>query len=112
MEPLGNGGRALNFQFHQLKLRAAELLFGSKEVAGVRPQGGAVEGDHGRACRTVETTDKLTSLPVVGHVFTLMRVGTGEDKGGQVFAPHHLTQLFQSLCYRIVHNVNLFLDFL
>ena len=36
-QPFGNGGRTVNFQFHQLVFRASQLLPGSNEIARVGP---------------------------------------------------------------------------
>ena len=94
--PLGDGGCVWHLHAHQLELRALQLLLSRQEIATVRPQGSAGECHHGRASRPVEATYPLASLPMVSHVFTLMRIGAGEDKRPQSFAPHLLAQRFQS----------------
>ena len=95
-EPFGNRWRAGHLQLHQLELRAPQLFFCCKEVTGVGPEGGTRHRDDGRACRPVETTDPLASFPMVGHVFTVMRVGAGEDVGSQAFALHLRAQRLNS----------------
>ena len=55
VEPLGDGRRALNLQFHQLELRALQLLLGSEKVARVSPEGGTVHRDDGGAGGAIET---------------------------------------------------------
>ena len=91
--PFCNGGCTRYLQFHQLILGAFQLLLSRQEIAGVGPQGGGVHRDHCRSCRTVETADTLAALPMVGHVFTLMGVGTGEDKCCEMFTLHHFTEI-------------------
>ena len=80
-QPLRDGRRVGHLQLHQLELRAPQLLLGSEEVAGVGPQGGTRHRDHSGACRAVEAADPLATLPVVGHVFAVVRIGTCEDVG-------------------------------
>ena len=43
---------------------------------------------------------------MVGNVFALMRVGTGKYERGQVFAPHHLAEVFQSLVHSLTYMHN------
>ena len=91
-QPLADGGCALDLQLHQLVLRALQLVGSGKEVTGVGPEGSTRHGDHRRTGRAVETTDPLATLPMVGHIFTLVRIGTGEDECAQVLAAHQLPQ--------------------
>ena len=93
IEPLSNGGRSLHLQFHQLKLGVLQLFLGGNEVAGVRPKGGTIHRNDGSSGRTVKAADKFTTLPVVGHILTLMGVGTGEDKRSKVLSLHHLAEV-------------------
>ena len=88
-QPLRDGGCAGHLELHELELGAPQLFLGGEEIAGVGPEGCRMEGDHGGACRAVETRYKLTPLPMVGDVLTLMRVCAGEDEGCQMLAPHH-----------------------
>ena len=53
-QPVGDRRRALHLEFHQHDTRAAELLLGSKEVAGVGPERGSIHRDDDRAGRTIE----------------------------------------------------------
>ena len=107
--PLGDGGCSFHLEFHQLVPCTAQLLLGSEEVARVGPQGCAVQSDDRRTCRTVETAYPLAALPVVGHIFTLMRVGAGEDESRKSLATHHLAQLFQPFVDSICHDIFFFM---
>ena len=78
--PFCDGGSALDLQFHQLILRILKLLLSRNEITGVGPQGCRSHGYHRRTSRTIETGDKLTPLPMVGHILSLMRIGTWENK--------------------------------
>ena len=91
-EPFGNGGRALYPLAHQLVVGALQLLGSSYEIARVRPKRRSMERHYCRSCRAVETTDPLAALPVVGRVFTIVRVGAGKDECTEVFASHFFTQ--------------------
>ena len=91
--PLSDGGCALNLQAHQLKLRSLQLLFSSQEIPRVRPQGCSIHCDHCRSRRAIETADPLTAFPMLGHVFTLMGVSTGENKRCKMFPLHHFTEI-------------------
>ena len=91
--PLRDGWGALDLQFHQLELGALQLFLGCDEIAGVGPKGGTMEGYHRRSCRAVEARDELTSLPMVGDIFALMGICTGEDERRQMLAAHHLPEV-------------------
>ena len=103
--PLSDGRRSGHLQFHQLELGATQLLLGSNKIARIGPQYRRRQRNNSRASRAVETTDKLAPFPVVRHVFTLMRVGTWEDKCSQMFALHHLAQSFNSLSNSHYHHI-------
>ena len=96
-QPRWDGGCTLHLQFHQLEFRPLQLLLSRQEIARVSPEGSRGQRHHSRTCRTVEVTDPLTTLPMVGHIFTLMGVGTGEDASRQMLASHRLTEVLESL---------------
>ena len=96
-QPLGNRWRPLNLQFHQLILGSLQLFLSSEEIARVRPEGSRRQRHHRRTRRTVETADPLPTLPMVGHIFTLMRIRTGEDAGRKMLPPHHFPKTCQTL---------------
>ena len=97
--PLGDGGRAFDLQFHQLVFRAPQLFVCSQEIARVGPEGSRIQGDHCRTRRAIEARDPLTAFPMLCHILTLMRIGTGENTSCQMLTAHHLTEVFQSLIY-------------
>ena len=110
-QPLGNRWRTLDLQFHQLILRSLQLFLSRKEITRVRPKGCRRQRHHRRTCRTVETADPLPTLPMVGHIFTLMRIRTGEDAGRKMLPPHHLPKVFQSFINHFCHNHHCLLVF-
>ena len=103
-KPLGNRRRAGNAFLHQLKACASQLFGGSDEVARVGPERRLVECDHGSTSRTVEAADPFATFPVVGHILTAVRVGTGEDKSTQVFAAHEVAEVVKTLGNLWVHG--------
>ena len=107
-QPLGNRWRTLDLQFHQLILRSLQLFLSRKEIARVRPKGCRRQRHHRRTRRTVKAADPLPTLPMVGHIFTLMGVGTGEDAGRKMLTPHHLPKVFQSFINRFCHILLVF----
>ena len=91
-QPLVDGRVVAHILFHHLEATVLELDFGLQEVARVGPQGGMVEGYHGGAVATREAADPVAEFPVVTDVFTLVRVGAGNDDGIDVQAAHLLAQ--------------------
>ena len=78
--PLRDGGCTLHLQFHQLIFRTFQLFLSRQEITRVSPEGGTVKCHHRRSGRAVEARNKLTALPIIGHIFALMGIGTGENK--------------------------------
>ena len=78
-QPFRNGRRTLDLQFHQLVLRAFQLVCCGNEITGICPEGSRSECNDSGTSRTVEARDKLTAFPMIGDIFALMRVGTGEN---------------------------------
>ena len=104
-EPLRNGRRTLHLEFHQLILGTAQLVSSCKEIAAVSPQRGTMHRDHSRTRRAVEATHPLAALPPVGHILTVVGVGTGKDKRIEMFTAHHLTQVAQPLIDHFFHSI-------
>ena len=95
-QPCRDAGRAGHALLHQHVLRAAELLGSSNEIARVGPQCGLAHRDHSGACRSVESRYPFAPLPVVGNIFTIVRIGAWKDEGIEPLAPHHFAQRSQS----------------
>ena len=103
-QPVGDSWRTLHFEFHQHDTRAAELLLGSKEVAGVGPERGSIHRDDDRASRAIEARDPLAALPVVGDILTIVCICAGEDESPQSLALHHLAERGYSF-YDLSHYI-------
>ena len=91
-QPLVDGGVVAHVLLHHHETAVLELDACLQEVARVGPQGGLVKRYDGRAVAAREAADPVTELPVVTDVFTLVRVGAGNDDGIDIQAAHFLAQ--------------------
>ena len=103
-EPFCRGGCVGKSLLHELEGRTLQLFRCGEEITRVRPQGGTRQGHYGGACRPVEAAYPFACLPVVGDVFSAVRVCAGEDEGFQATLLHPFSQSFYSLGDGLVHD--------
>ena len=91
-QPLVDGGVVTHILLHHHETAVFQLDFSLQEIAGIGPQGSLIEGYHGGAVTASEATNPVTEFPVVTDVFTLVRVGAGNDDGIHIQAAHLVAQ--------------------
>ena len=104
-QPFGDGRRAFHAFFHQSERCALQLVGRRDEITRVCPQGGIVQGDHGRACRPVEAGYPFARFPMRGRVFAAVGVAARDQHGVPVLGSHELAQPFDSLPVDIFHII-------
>ena len=105
-----DGGVIAHVFLHHDEAAVGQFNFGLQEIAGIGPQCCLVKGHYSGAVTAREAAEPVTEFPVVTDVFTLVRVGAGDDDGIDIQAAHLLAQCLKvrkslfthKLCYIFV----------
>ena len=98
-QPAGDRGSSFHTFFHQHDACALQLLLCRQEVARVGPQRSFFQSNHHSTCRPIEATHIFSPFPMVGHILSMMGVGTRKDEGMHPLFPQKLSQVIQTLHY-------------